>query len=80
VGWTVRGSIPRRAKGFFSPTKRPHQVRGPPSLLFKKYRGYLPRGKEEEPETNHSHPSGAEEMKTWRKKDIASSIYDSTHA
>jgi hypothetical protein len=42
TGWTVRGSYFSRCKIFFSSTKHPDQLWGPPSLLFRGYWGLFP--------------------------------------
>jgi hypothetical protein len=34
-GWTIRVRIPAGTRHSFSSLKRPHQLWGPPSLLFK---------------------------------------------
>jgi hypothetical protein len=55
----VRSSV--EAKGFFLQPLCPYRLWGPPSLLFKGYRGSFPRAKARpESDTDHSSPSSAE--------------------
>jgi hypothetical protein len=39
-----QGSIPSNGKGFFIYPLCPHQLRGPPSLIFNRYCGSIPGG------------------------------------
>jgi len=45
MDWVIRDSIPGKGKRFFSSSKHPDQLWGPPSLLFSGYQGSFSGGK-----------------------------------
>ena len=65
TGWTIQGSNPCTSKRFFSSSKRPDRLWGPPNLLLNQYRGFFLMAKRQEREDNYSHPPSAEVEYEW---------------
>jgi hypothetical protein len=63
---TRKTEMSKRSLKFFSSPPRPDRLWGPPSLLFKGYRGFFPQGvKRPGRVVDHSPPSSAEVKNTW---------------
>ena len=72
-------SNPGKGKRFFSSSKYPHRLWGPPSLLLNGYRGFLLWVNQSQREVNHSPPSSPQVKNEWNYTSTSPMCIHVTH-